>query len=355
MRSLKVILIIIAVVLLVVVGALVGVYTYADSLIVMGVEKAGTSSIGSETNLQEADLSLFDGSLILHNLNVANPEGYNTPHLLELGSCETAVDINSLTTDTIKVKNIFLRDMVITLESKGLKSNLQVTLDQIKEISQKDKTDPEQPEEEKPPAKKRVLVEQIQIVEPVAMIKLTQFATEADVMKVRLGTITLKEISSEDKQGALMGQVFQQVIVSLAAAIVNTGIDLPGNILKGLKGSVEGLTDVIGVTAQGFIEGGGKFLEGGVNIVEGVGKSAVEIISAPFELLNPDKKPKDPCKATGAETIIKGTGDILEGGGKAIEGIGRGILELGKTPGKALEATKDKKEQEDKKQQENRQ
>ncbi len=342
MRQLKLFLIVIAIVLLIVVGVGVGGFIYANQLIVIGVEKAGTQSLGYKTTLEEADLSILDGSLTLKGLHIANPEGFTIENLMRLEDVSTAVDLGSLRSDTIKVKTIRVYRPVITLEQKGMISNIQVVLDTLKEMQQQ-KEKPA-PTEEEQVSQKHVLVERIEIIEPIAKLKLLPGPNVITERNVELGDIVLTNIGNQTDKGAMMSTVFQKVLLSMAGAIVKSGVDLPGNLLKGLEGSIVGVAEAVGVTLEGVIVGGESILKGAGKTLEGTLKIGQDILGAPGNLINPDKRKKDPCEPSGAQTLIEGLGGILEGGSKAVEGAGKGISELGKVPGKSIDATREEDE-----------
>jgi len=316
--------------LLLLIALVVAVIFYADHIIVIGVETAGTSALDSPTTLDKAKLSILGGSLTLNGLTVANPQGYQTDNLVHLGECSAAVDLKSLTTDTIKVKQILLKDMVLTIEQKGLTSNLKDILDKIN-AQQKDKEPKkeqkkETPEKEEAPGKK-VLVEKIEIIGAKAKIKLLPLPGKKDAMDIKLAPIVLENVSQDQNKAVMLSTIIQKVLLAVAQATVQSGIELPGALLEGLKGSMDKLNTALGDVALGIAKGTEKIIKDTGKIIEQTGKGLEEVIKAPGKMINSGQ---DPCAVNPLE---KGTKKLLDDTGKALEKTGKGLEGILKKPG----------------------
>ena len=264
---------ILGILLLLLIALVVAVIFYADHIIVIGVETAGTSALDSPTTLDKAKLSILGGSLTLNGLTVANPQGYQTENLVQLGECSTAVDLKSLTTDTIKVKQILLKDMVLTIEQKGTTSNLKEILDKINaQQKTKEPKKEEKPEKEEAPGKK-VLVERIEIVGAQARIKLLPLPGQKDALDVKLAPIILENVSQDQNQAVMLSTIIQKVLLAVAQATVQSGIELPGALVEGLKGSMDKLNSALGDAALGIAKGTEKIIKDTGKAIEDTGKA----------------------------------------------------------------------------------
>src|SRR5688500_7526493 len=115
----KIILISVGVVLLVVVVGVVVLLARIDGIIKSTVEREGTTQLDLATTLQDADLSIFGGSLTLNELAIANPEGYSSPVMFELGQVNVGVSYGDLTDEPVRVKTISINSPRLVIERSG--------------------------------------------------------------------------------------------------------------------------------------------------------------------------------------------------------------------------------------------
>ena len=120
-RILKRILIGIGIFLLVVILALLFV---RDLIIEHAVEKIGSWAVGTRIEIGYIDTSLFKGKLHLKDLTVDNPQGFHHPHAFELGEIRVVLNIKSLFTNKIEVKDIYVSGVNVDYELQLGKSNL---------------------------------------------------------------------------------------------------------------------------------------------------------------------------------------------------------------------------------------
>jgi uncharacterized protein involved in outer membrane biogenesis len=120
--------IVIGLVLLVVVVAAVAVFvlTNLGAIIKSAVEKYGSEATGTSVTLSSADVSLSSGDGTLKGLVVGNPKGFASSSAFELGEISLKVDTNSVTTDTIVVREVVIQGPRVTYElGNSLSSNLE--------------------------------------------------------------------------------------------------------------------------------------------------------------------------------------------------------------------------------------
>ena len=269
LRRLLVVLVVLVVVLVVLV------IFYADHLTKVGVETAGTQALGVKTQVAKADLSLLGGTLSLESLEVANPEGFETDYLLAIGGCSTKVKIGSLFSDTIVVETILLEGLTLTIEQKGLTSNLETVLKNIEKMK-KEPSEKKDEAEEKPG--KRLSVERVEIVDAGARIKLLPIPGQADVLEIKLAPIVLEDITPDRNRAELAGTVFREVLLAVAGAAVEAGGDkLPAGLRQGLDQAISGLEEVIGTVREQISENAGKALGEGVKAIDKVGKDLLKL------------------------------------------------------------------------------
>ena len=287
-------------ILLLLVVFVVAVFVYAGQATKVVVEKAGTQALGVRTELEKANLSFLGGALKLNGLAVGNPEGYQTEHLLTIGTCSTAVEIGSLLSDTINVSTIEIDSIVLTIEQKGLKSNLGEILDRISQMKGEEPTEPKEPADGEAPGK-QVAIQKIQITNAAVELKLLPLPGQASAVPIKLAPITLENVSSEGNKGELLVTVFRKVLVALSQAVLESGAALPGDIKSTLTSAVANLDQALGGVLSGMTGGAAEMLAEPAKVIEDlggelgktaedIGKGAEDLLKAPGQLFEPKEQ-----------------------------------------------------------------
>jgi hypothetical protein len=232
-----------------------------NTLIKRGIEAAGTKTLGVPVTVKDIDLSILKGRVKIEGLVVKNPQGYANETLLELGEGVVNLDIGSLFGDTIKIELIKLDGTKLTLEQKGLTSNLKEILDKL-------------PKEEKPQEKpatkekgKNLNITKLEITNTTVKVKLIPIPGKADTIPMNIDTITMTDLGTEKKIN--MGILVAKVLGAIATGIAKQGVGiLPDDMVNGI-GLALGTTVEIGKAAT---KEGQKVLEKTTD----VGKSVVE-------------------------------------------------------------------------------
>ncbi len=121
-----------------VVLALVVVFFSLNSIVKKGVETVGPMIVKVDVTLGSAAISPFSGLGILTKLFVGNPEGYKTKSAIEVGEIKAGVGVGSLTSDTIVVNEVSVKEAVITMEGSLTDNNLTKILDNVNGASTRD-------------------------------------------------------------------------------------------------------------------------------------------------------------------------------------------------------------------------
>jgi hypothetical protein len=116
----------------VVVVALVAVFLSLNTIVKKGVETVGPQLTKVEVKLGSASISPLSGGGKLANLFVGNPAGFKTSSAIKMGSVKVAVEIGSVLTDTIVVKEINIQSPEITFEGGLSGNNISKILDNVK-------------------------------------------------------------------------------------------------------------------------------------------------------------------------------------------------------------------------------
>lgn len=260
-------------VVLLVVAAVFGVMVYANGMVKWGIESAGSKTLGVDVSLRSADLSLLGGKLGLNDLVVKNPEGYDHENFLSLKKGNISIETGSLFSDTVKIKEILLDNISVSVEQKDIRgNNIQ---DILKNIPKSEKQDTGK-------AGKKVVVELLELTNVEVKVKLLPIAgAGASTVDLAIPKITMKNIGGGETE-VNTGELIAQIITAIADAIAkNGGGIIPEEMLGTINdalGDIEALKDVLG-EAQKQIEGlgegvedAGKELEEGLKgVTEGLG------------------------------------------------------------------------------------
>ncbi|MHC4930589.1 MAG: hypothetical protein ACYTGV_00140 [Planctomycetota bacterium] len=262
------------IVALVIVLALISIPLWIDSAAKSAVEAGGTQAMGVPTKLDGLSLKIFGGACSLEGLHVANPEGFESPHFLELGSGSVAVNLGSVMEDKIVIPTLTLDGIDIHLEQTLKGSNYGTILDNLKKEEQKEV-------EEEAPGKKFV-IEELVIRNVKATAHLSLGVVKPGV-PLEIEEIRMQNVGSGG-EGVSMSQVFGYVLTGLLNSVAKLGKGIfPEDITKGLS---SGISDLGGFSLDGVKVMG----KGGEEAIAEVGKGAKEITEGLGGLLGGDKK-----------------------------------------------------------------
>ncbi len=240
------------------------------SIVEKAVNVAGPKALGVPVSVENIKLNPFLGDAAVENMIIGNPEEFKSDSLLELGNFVAGVNVASFFSDTVRVRNIEIRQPVITYEMTMKGSNIGAVTRKLKDKAAK--KDKEEEKEEKtgkqPPAKKiaikRLILSDAQIrlfapglseplTVPLSKIELTDIGTKTDGVPMdqawleimqAIGEAVAKSVSESDEISDLgknitsqleqIGGDFSQEIDKLGTSLTNEaeklGID-PGKAI----------------------------------------------------------------------------------------------------------------------------
>jgi uncharacterized protein involved in outer membrane biogenesis len=143
----------------VVVIVVVAIGLFLDGAIKKGVERIGPQVTKVDVKLDGVSLSLLSGSGKVKGLVLGNPQGYQTPHAMSVGSTSVSVSPGSLLSDKIVVRSIRVESPEITFEGSLTGNNLSKILDNVNGTAASGGTDKSAPKEDKEKAAKKMQVD----------------------------------------------------------------------------------------------------------------------------------------------------------------------------------------------------
>ncbi|MDH3595345.1 MAG: hypothetical protein OEU09_10290 [Rhodospirillales bacterium] len=100
------------------------VFTSLGSLIVAAVEGFGSEATQAEVELKDAEVSVTSGEGALRGLRVGNPKGFATDSAVWLGHVSLKLDVTTITSDPVVIKEIVVQAPEVTYELGAAGSNI---------------------------------------------------------------------------------------------------------------------------------------------------------------------------------------------------------------------------------------
>jgi hypothetical protein len=236
----------VGIVVVVVIVVLVGL----DDIVKVAVERAGTKVTKVEVTLDEADVSPTKGTAALRGLTVANPPGFKTDYAFALGEISVALDIGSLTDQTILIHEVVVTKPQVTYELGEHGSNIDVIRDNVEsharsyDAGSSGSADAGGSGGAGSSDERKVIIEDLYI--RGGMVRVRAALLGGDTMDASLPDIHIADIG-KDTGGATPEEVTEIIMEALTGEIVGfvAGLDL-SQVLHGIEdlpAALEGLID----------------------------------------------------------------------------------------------------------------
>ncbi len=253
---------VVAVLVLVVVGVLVFVVANLDSVIKAGVERFGPEVTQTDVRLDDVEVSARSGRGALRGLFVGSPAGFEAPSMFELGEVSLDIDVASLTSDTIVVREIVVDAPQITYELGPDGSNIDALRRNVEQAvgnggsgdgaagggsgSQGDSD-----------GVRKIIIENLYV--RGGQIGVAATALPGQTLQATLPDIHLTDLG-KDRGGADPAVLVDQIVTAVTEQIVVAvaGVDLEG-LLEGATGQAK--EQLQGVLEDAAGEGAGRALQ----------------------------------------------------------------------------------------------
>lgn len=250
----------IAIVVIAIAGAAYYFASNLDSIVKAVIERYGSEATQASVTLKSVKLSPTAGSGELSALTVKNPKGFSSADAISLGDIKVSLDLSTLQSNTIVVKDVTILQPSVLYEYIGGGGNLEALQKNVQSYAAKfsgGKTepnksagDPGQAASKQP--EKKIIIETLVIRD--GKVAATHQALQGRNISANLPTIQLKDIG-KDKGGATPAEVAEKVIgaISAQASRVATAElqKQAGDILKNQAGGL------LGGSGTGGTSGGG--------------------------------------------------------------------------------------------------
>jgi hypothetical protein len=246
-KPLKIVSVILLSVIILAVVVAMAVDVFANRALKAGIEVAATKTLNVGVSVEKVDLSILKGKLGITNLSVNNPPGYQYDKLLELKDAQIEVDVKSLLSEQVNVKEIRLDGINVVLEQRGVSgNNLQ---DVVKTISERRKT---KGEAEK--GGRKLHIDNLEISDITVKAKLLPVPGRADTVTLKLDPIVMTDLGGDNKldTAELSGKIF----LAIANGVADKGTGVLPEEMTGAMKSALGVTVKLGKEGKRLLKEG---------------------------------------------------------------------------------------------------
>lgn len=268
-KALKIILWTVAAILALVLLLVLAIPLWLGPTIASVATKVAPEYTGTPFVIDSVSINPYTGKYSVTKLNLGNPEGYPVPVAFSVSNVFVDVEMSSLVTDTIHIREITISDPYVSYVSKDGTNNFEWIAAHAKaKIGPQEE---EEKEEDKGPGKK-VVIDKLTIAGTHVKMKI--------LPEMPIPTITLTDIGKE-KGGTTWEEVGKMLVDAImkATSAIGEGITSAlGAVGDGASNLVDGASKTLGDTAKkignlGGLVGGdadGKSSETNKSAVSGV-------------------------------------------------------------------------------------
>src|ERR1051325_5109085 len=208
---------------------------FLDSAVKKGVETVGPMITKVDVKLDGVSLSLLSGSGKIKGLVVGNPEGFKTPHAIQVGSAALSLAPGSLFSDKVVVKSIRVEGAEVTYEGGLLGGdNLHKILDNVTAATGGGDASPKDKDSGKPA--KKLQVDDFLITGAKLIVSLK--GTGGFAAPVPLPDVHLTNLG-QGPEGITAGELTHKALTALTADAGRIALNVLNDVGKGAVNAAE--------------------------------------------------------------------------------------------------------------------
>lgn len=221
----KKILIVVVVLALLAIAALFLAMQFTGSAVRMGIERFGPTLTGTEVEVEKVEVSFLRGEVVVENLRVGNPDGYNEPDAIRFTRLVIRANPRDLFGEIMTVDEIVLTGMQLTYEQKATTSNIREIQQHLAAVTAPDEEAPPSVDDEDedavahPVVIRRLFIEDGSIRIAGAGMKATH----------QLDPIVLENIGTQNDPATLataLGVILQAILTSAGGFLTGFGAEI---------------------------------------------------------------------------------------------------------------------------------
>lgn len=228
------------VLIVLIVAAVAVLFGSLDGIVQTAIEEVGSNTTKTQVKVNSVSISLTDAQGVLKGLSVANPPGFSSNKAISLGEIKLKLDADSLTGDTLVIKEIMINKPSVNYEFGKDGSNFDVIK---KNVAGSGKPAAAESEDSAGP---KLIIENLYIND--GSISVTSALTAGKPLSSTLPNIHLKDIGKKSG-GASPEEVAKKILSSLTSGVGSAIGKLDLSQLKdvgsALKDKTSGATDKV--------------------------------------------------------------------------------------------------------------
>jgi hypothetical protein len=210
-------------------------------IIESAVNTYGPDLTKTEVRLDDVSVSLLSGTARLSGFLLGSPDGFDAPHVMQVGAITMSIDKGSLTEDMIVVDEIVIEQPEIVYERSGGRDNFTAILANIEQSLGLERA--AEPVEEQSP--RTMLVRRFAVKD--GKVKLAMSLGKDMTISVPLPDIEMENIGGEkaspgEVSRELLSSIYKQISTPDVMGALNSGLK---NIGEGAKKGMEAAKDKV--------------------------------------------------------------------------------------------------------------
>ncbi len=184
-----------------------------NALVKLAIEEYGSAAVKTAVHVERVNVDLKQGLAGVYGLQIDNPQGFDSPHVLSLGEASIQIDLATITSDSIVIKDITVNQMSVNYEINADKEmNLTVLQNNLASSGSNDadQTDEEAVSE----SALKMIIRRVTFSQGTLQAKLTPLKKDYNIT---MPDIILKELGAP--QGATPEMLGQELLGELLAKI----------------------------------------------------------------------------------------------------------------------------------------
>jgi len=261
-KSLKIAMIVIGAIILLSITAQIVVMLFLNPIIKAGITTILPKVTGTPIEMGSFNFSPLGGKLKLKNFIIGNPAGYQGKYAFKLKTLKVDLDVASLFSDKIIIREILVDGIGVAYETKLTESNIGRIKKNIGEYGKKAAQDKEKPkpaekdkkpeDKEKKPGKK-LQIDELRFINGSVALQASLLDTGTGA-KIPLPEIQLQDIGKKDT-GATVAEASEQIYAALYVAILKAVKNLGKVDSKDLEKGADQLLKETEKATEGVVKG----------------------------------------------------------------------------------------------------
>jgi len=237
------------VVLLVIVAVIVGAATfYLDSIAKKAVEYGGEKALGVTTKVDSLHISLLGGSSELGGFTIANPQGFEQQHFMKLDNAAVAINLQSLTSQTIRISKVALSGLHLAIEQQDQASNVQALLKNVPK-SQGSTPASTSSDSSTTDSGKKFIIEHLILEDINVSAQLTALGNKVSQVSLTVPPINMTNVG-EKNGGMTMEQLIEFIVQTVVEATANNSSGLSPALSQLLNADLASLDSLKGSASE---------------------------------------------------------------------------------------------------------